>query len=162
MTAAAKGGTLGWLIQPFNPEGNPPTYSPDHATLVSFARGPARSRQVSPRRARRRPAPAPGCRPRSASSTARAGPCCGAAVPAGVLCPEGCRATLTVKRGHHLLARTIKRVRPGPIAKVRVKLTKRGRRVLREDHRRLRLTLRAALRLPSGAVPKRRATVRLR
>ena len=71
---------------------------------------------------------------------------------AGVLCPEGCRATLTVKRGHHLLARTSKRVRPGPIAKVRVKLTKRGRRVLREDHRRLRLTLRAALRLPSGAV----------
>ena len=79
---------------------------------------------------------------------------------AGVLCPEGCRATLTVKRGHHLLARTIKRVRPGPIAKVRVKLTKRGRRVLREDHRRLRLTLRAALRLPSGTVPKRRATAR--
>ena len=38
VTAAAKGGTLSWLIQPFNPEGNPPTYSPDHATLVSFAR----------------------------------------------------------------------------------------------------------------------------
>jgi hypothetical protein len=45
---------------------------------------------------------------------------------------------------------------------VRVKLTKRGRRVLREDHRRLRLTLRAALRLPTGMVPKRRATARLR
>src|SRR3954447_9221626 len=38
VTAAAKGGTLSWLIQPFNPEGNPPTYSPDHATLVTFAR----------------------------------------------------------------------------------------------------------------------------
>ena len=79
VTAAAKGGTLGWLIQPFNPEGNPPTYSPDHATLVSFARGPGAVGQAGPRRARRRPAPAPGCRPRSASSTARAGPCCGAA-----------------------------------------------------------------------------------
>ena len=81
---------------------------------------------------------------------------------AGVLCPEGCRATLTVKRGHQLLARTSKRVRPGPIAKVRVKLTKRGRRVLREDHRRLRLTLRAALRLPSGAARSAEATARLR
>ena len=67
-----------------------------------------------------------------------------------------------MKRGHHLLARTIKRVRPGPIVKVRVKLTKRGRRVLREDRGRLRLTLRAALRLPTGMVPKRKATVRLR
>jgi hypothetical protein len=61
-----------------------------------------------------------------------------------------------------LLARTSRRVRPGPIAKVRVKLTKRGRRVLREDHRRLKLTLRASLRLPSGATAKRRATARLR
>ena len=148
VTAAAKGGTLSWLIQPFNPEGNPPTYSPDHATLVSFARRRRRRR----RRARRRPARAPGSRPtlrffhRKRRTVLRRG------FLAGVLCPEGCRATLTVKRGHHLLARTSKRVRPGPIAKVRVKLTKRGRRVLREDHRRLRLTLRAALRLPSGAI----------
>ena len=162
VTAAAKGGTLGWLIQPFNPEGNPPTYSPDHATLVSFARGPG---AVAPGR------PAPG--PPAAGSGAGLSPALRyfhrtrrtvlrRGFLAGVLCPEGCRATLTVKRGHHLLARTSKRVRPGPIAKVRVKLTKRGRRVLREDRRRLRLTLRAALRLPSGAVPKRRATARLR
>ena len=163
VTAAAKGGTLSWLIQPFNPEGNPPTYSPDHATLVSFAPG----------RAAGAPAPGPpgpaaggsgaGLAPtirffhRKRRTVLRRG-----GFSAGVLCPEGCRATLTVKRGHHLLARTRQHVRPGAIAKVPVKLTKRGRRVLRDDHRRLKLTLRASLRLPSGAVPKRRATAKLR
>ena len=161
VTAAAKGGTLGWLIQPFNPEEKPPTYSPDHATLLSFARGPG---AVAPAAAPGPPAAGSGAGlspalrffHRTRRTVLRRG------FLAGVLCPEGCRATLTVKRGRHLLARTSKRVRPGPIAKVRVKLTKRGRRVLRDDHRRLRLTLRAALRLPSGAVPKRKATARLR
>ena len=79
VTAAAKGGTLGWLIQPFNPEGNPPTYSPDHATLVSFARGPGAVAPAGPCRPRRQLAPAPGCRPRCATSAARAGRCCGTA-----------------------------------------------------------------------------------
>ena len=162
VTAAAKGGTLGWLIQPFNPEGNPPTYSPDHATLVSLARGPGAVAPGRPAPARPAAGSGAGLSPalryfhRTRRTVLRRG------FLAGVLCPEGCRATLTVKRGHHLLAHTIKRVRPGPIAKVRVKLTKRGRRVLREDRGRLRLTLRAALRLPSGAVPKRRATAKLR
>ena len=36
VTTDLKGGTLHWLIQPFNDEQKPPTYSPDHATLVSF------------------------------------------------------------------------------------------------------------------------------
>ena len=36
VTAALKGGTLHWLIQPFTAEQKPPTYSPDHATLLSF------------------------------------------------------------------------------------------------------------------------------
>ena len=65
-------------------------------------------------------------------------------------------------RGRQLLARTSRRVRPGPIANVRVKLTKHGRRVLRGDRRRLKLTLRASLRLPSGASTKRKATAKLR
>jgi hypothetical protein len=155
VTAAAKGGTIGWLIQPFNEEGKPPTYSPDHATLLSFAPtgGPG--------------APAGGSGAGLAPSIRffhrkrrtvlrRHG------FLAGVLCPTGCAAKLTVKRGHHLLARTSRRVRPGPIARVRVKLTKRGRRVLRHDRRRLTVTLRAALRQPSGRIPKRRATARLR
>jgi hypothetical protein len=163
VTAAVRRGTIGWLIQPFNPEGNPPTYSPDHATLVSFARRAGAGTPGTPGTAATPAAgsgaglsPALRFFHRTRRNVLRRG------FLAGVLCPEGCRATLTVKRGRQLLARTSRRVRPGPIAKVRVKLTKRGRRVLREDHRRLRLTLRAALRLPSGATAKRRATARLR
>src|SRR3954451_8931891 len=45
VTAAAKGGALSWLTHPLNREGTPPTYSPAHATLVSFAR---RAGTVSP------------------------------------------------------------------------------------------------------------------
>jgi hypothetical protein len=156
VTAAVKGGTLGWLIQPFNPEGNPPTYSPDHATLVSFAPVGAGS-----------PPPAGGSGAglapairffhRKRRTVLRRG-----GFSAGVLCPTGCRAALTVKRGHVLLARTSRRIRPGAIAKVRVKLTTRGRRVLRHDRGRMGVTLRAALRLPSGRTAKRRASAHLR
>ena len=69
VTASLKGGTLSWLIQPFNPEQKPPTYSPDKATLLSFRAaggGPAPAR-------RRRGRPACGC------CGARARRCCGAA-----------------------------------------------------------------------------------
>src|SRR3954464_1479738 len=34
---AVGGGRIGWLVQPFSEQGTPPTYSPDHATLLSFA-----------------------------------------------------------------------------------------------------------------------------
>jgi hypothetical protein len=158
VTAAAKGGTIGWLIQPFNEENNPPTYSPDHATLVSFA----------PVGAAGAPGPpaggsgaglAPTLRflHRKRRTVLRRG-----GFSAGVLCPEGCGARLTVKRGRQVLARTSRRVRGSGLVKVRVKLTSRGRRVLRGDHRRLKLTLRATLRLPSGATAKRKASARLR
>jgi len=160
VTAAVKGGTIGWLVQPFNEQGNPPTYSPDHATLLSFAPRPG--------------AVAPGAP--AAGSGAGLSPALRFfhrkrrtvlrrhGFLAGVLCHDGCVAALTVKRGHHLLARTGTRVRAstGAVAKVRVRLTKRGRRALRDDRGRLKLTLRAALRLPSGKVPKRRASARLR
>ena len=36
---AVKGGTLNWLVQPFNTENRPPTYGPDHATLLSLRPG---------------------------------------------------------------------------------------------------------------------------
>ena len=157
-----QGRTLGWLIQPFNPEENPPTYSPDHATLVSFAR-PAGAVSPGP------PAPpaagsGAGLSPalrffhRKRRTVLRRGFLGRRAVPRGLQ-----RATLTVKRGRQLLARTSKRVRPGPIAKVRVKLTKRGRpRAARATTGGCKLTLRAALRLPSGASTKRKATAKLR
>ena len=38
VTAALKGGTLSWLVQPFTTEQKPPTYGPDNATLLSFRR----------------------------------------------------------------------------------------------------------------------------
>ena len=66
-----------WLIQPFNDEQKPPTYSPDHATLLSF--GPARAAAA---RGPRRRAPAPGARRLARSCrccSARARRCCGAA-----------------------------------------------------------------------------------
>jgi hypothetical protein len=83
---------------------------------------------------------------------------------AGVLCPQGCTARLTVTRGWTVLARTTKHARAstGPAARALVRLTPRGRRVLRSDPRRLRLRLRAVLRDPSGAVVRRSATARLR
>jgi len=82
---------------------------------------------------------------------------------AGVLCPEGCSARLTVTRGRRVLARTTKRARPstGRAARALVRLTPAGRRVLRARTGRLRLTLRATLRPPEGVV-KRTAKARLR
>jgi hypothetical protein len=40
-TFDAAGGTLHWLIQPFNLSGQPPTYGPNHATLLHFQPAPA-------------------------------------------------------------------------------------------------------------------------
>ena len=114
VTAALKGGTLHWLIQPFNEEQKPPTYSPDHATLVSF--GPAR---------RRRSRTGPGPRRRGPGGSGRAGSPLVRLLrrsrstvlgrrgfATAVLCPDGCTATLRVFKGRGLLARTIKRARP--------------------------------------------------
>ena len=82
---------------------------------------------------------------------------------AGVLCPEGCEARLSVTRGRTVLARTTKRARPssGRAALAHVRLTAAGRRVLRARTGRLRLSLRATLRAPEGVV-RRTANARLR
>ena len=45
-TASVKGGLLQWLIQPYNSENRPPTYSPKDATLLSFR--PAAGTGVAP------------------------------------------------------------------------------------------------------------------
>ena len=39
-TASVNGGTLQWLIAPFDPQGRPPTYGAGHSTLLSFRPGP--------------------------------------------------------------------------------------------------------------------------
>jgi hypothetical protein len=160
-TASVKGGTLQWLVQPYNTENRPPTYGPDHATLLSF-------------------------RPAGASAPAPAAPNAGdggSGTPsvqllrrsrrtvlrrrgfaAGVFCPDGCIARLTVTRGRTVLGRTTKRARPARTrpARARVRLTARGRRLLRTRRRPLRITLRARLREPSAALTRRTARARLR
>jgi hypothetical protein len=158
VTAALKGGTLSWLIQPFNEEGRPPTYGAQNATLLSFralgggAAAPAAGdgAGLAPsirflRRTRR-------------TVLKRRG------FAAGVLCPEGCTARLSVRRGRQVLARTTKRARPstGRAARALVRLTPAGRRVLRSRKGRLRLTLRATLRPPEGGAVRRAAKARLR
>jgi hypothetical protein len=143
--AALEGGTLHWLIQPFSDEPGPPTYSADKATLLSFR--PV-GRRASVRVLRR-----------SRSTVLRHN-----GFAAAVLCPDGCTATLRVLGGRHVLARTTKHARPARrrAARALIRLAHRGRHVLRAHRGRLRLTLRATLREPSGPPTRRRAPVRLR
>jgi hypothetical protein len=147
VTASLKGGTLHWLIQPFTTEPRPPTYGPGHATLLSFRRtgGTARPSVRLLRRSR-------------ATVLRRRG------FAAAVRCPRGCTARLRVLQGRRVLARSTKRARPSGrrAARSRIRLTARGRRVLRTHHGRLRLTLRATLREPSGRVTRRTVRARLR
>jgi hypothetical protein len=131
VTAPLKGGLLHWLVQPYNPEGRPPTYGPDHATLLHFRPGGPD------------PAPAAAARPprvrllrRSRATVLRRG-----GFLATVRCPSRCSARLSVRANGRTLARASTR-RPGT---VRVRLTRQGRRVLGENGP-LRLTLRATVR----------------
>jgi hypothetical protein len=149
VTTALKGGTLHWLVQPYTEEPSPPTYGPDHATLLSFAATGAAGAG--------RPAAGPAARllRRSRATVLRRG-----GFAAAVRCPAGCAARLRVTRGGRVLARATKRVRRA--SRVLVRLTPRGRRVLLGDHRPLRIALRAALRDSTGAVTRRTARARLR
>jgi hypothetical protein len=159
VTAPLKGGTLSWLVQPYNEEGKPPTYGTSNATLLSFrslaagapgghAAGDGAGLAPSIRLLRR-----------SRRTVLRR-----RGFAAGVLCPEGCDARLSVTRGRRVLARTTKLARPssGRAARALVRLTPRGRRVLRQRGGRLRLTLRATLRPPAGAPVRRSVRARLR
>jgi hypothetical protein len=158
------GDTLSWLVQPFNTEQKPPTYGPDHATLLSF-RPPGGDDGGGGAPVAPAGGDGAGLAPsirffkRSRRTVLRR-----RGFAAGVLCPEGCTARLTVVRGAAVLARTTKHARAstGGAARALVRLTSRGRRVLREDPRRLRLTLRASLREPTGALVRRSAKARLR
>ena len=163
VTAALKGGTLHWLIQPYNPEQKPPTYSPDKATLLSFRAagggGPAPAVPGAGEGSGRAGSPLVRLLRRSRRTVLRRG-----GFATAVLCADGCTATLRVLRGRRVLARSTKRARPSSRRSARslVRLTRGGRRVLRTRRERLRLTLRATVREPSGRVSRRTARVRLR
>ncbi len=156
VTARVKGGTLSWLIQPFDPGGGKPTYRKDRATLLSF-------RSVGGRDGDAAAGDGAGLSPairflrRSRTTVLKR-----RGFAARVLCPEGCTARLEVRRGRQVLARTTKRATTGRAALARVKLTRAGRRVLRTRPERLRLTLRATLTPPSGTAVRRTAKRRLR
>ena len=62
-TASVNGGTLQWLIPPFDPPGRPPTYGAGHSTLLSLRPGPPDP-----------PPPAAPAAPASAPSPSPAGP----------------------------------------------------------------------------------------
>jgi hypothetical protein len=163
VTASLKGGTLHWLIQPYNDEQRPPTYGPDHATLLSFrptgGGGPAPAVPRPGAGADRTLAPSVRLLRRSRRTILRR-----RGFAAAVRCPRGCSARLRVTRGRRVLARTTKRARPSGwhSARALVRLTPRGRRVLRARRGRLRVTLRATLRDPSGRVTRRTVRARLR
>ena len=147
-------------MQPFNTEQKPPTYGPDHATLLTFAPA-AGGGAGAPAAAGDGAGLAPSIRffRRSRRTVLRRG-----GFAAGVLCPTGCTARLSVRSAGAVLARTTKHARAstGGAARALVKLTPRGRFLLREDPQRFRLTLRASLRGPTGAVVRRSAKARLR
>jgi hypothetical protein len=147
VTASLPGGTLHWLIQPFTTDPRPPTYGPGHATLLSFRRSAGTAR------------PSVRLLRRSRATVLRH-----RGFTAAVRCPRGCTARLRVLQGHRVLARSTKRARPSGrhAPQTLVRLTARGRRVLRTHHGRLRLTLRATLREPSGRVTRRTVRARLR
>src|SRR3954470_21132102 len=146
VTASLEGGTPHWLVPPFTTGPRPPTYGPGHATLLSFRRsaGTARPSVRLLRRSR-------------ATVLRRRG------FAAPVRCPRGGTARLRVLEAQRVLARSTKRARPPGrrAARIRIRLTARGRRVLRTHHGRLRLTLRATLREPSGRVTRRTVRARL-
>ena len=161
VSASVKGGTLQWLIQPYNEEQRPPTYGPDHATLLSFRSsggaqtGPgAGDDTVPPSR------PAVRLLRRSRATALRRG-----GFAATVRCPGPCTARLWVSApGRPVLASGSKRLVTGGgrPARTVVRLTPAGRRVLRARGGRLRLTLRATIRDGAGAETRHRARLRLR
>jgi hypothetical protein len=157
-TASVKGGTLQWLVQPFNTENRPPTYGPDHATLLSF-RAVGGSAPAAPGAGSGSGSPNVRLLRRSRRTVLRR-----RGFGALVRCPEGCTARLTVTHGRRVLARATKRARPARTraARALVRLTPRGRRLLRNRRGGLRVTLRARLREPSGALTRRTVRARVR
>ena len=81
-TASVNGGTLQWLIPPFDPQGRPPTYGAGHSTLLSLRPGPP-----DPAAARRLPR---GARRGAVATAARGHRGCG--------CCERSRATVLRRR----------------------------------------------------------------
>ncbi len=160
-TASVKDGILQWLIQPYNTENKPPTYAPSNATLLSFR--PTAATGVGPA------LPPGGGAPTTAKPTisllrrSRATVLRRRGFAARLRCPSGCSAALSVaRRGGPVLARASTQGSAGRSARVPIRLTAGGRRLLRSRRGPLRLTLRAAVRGPSGTTTRLLARSTLR
>jgi hypothetical protein len=161
-TASVNGGTLQWLILPFNPQGRPPTYGPNHATLLSFRPGPPDP--PPPAAPAPGPAAAPSPPPPAGSPRVRLLRRSRATVlrqrrfSVRVSCPAACTVRITVRaRG-----RTIARGSTRHSGTARVRLTATGRRILRDRSRPVRLTLLITVRDAAGKMTRRTVRAVLR
>lgn len=161
-SATVKGGTLQWLVQPFDPQQRPPTYDPGHATLLSFRSTTAGEPPPTDGSGEQAPPNRTAVRllRRSRTTVLRRG-----GFAATLRCPGPCTARLTVTApGRPVLARGRKRLvtgggRPGRLV---LRLTVAGRRVLHARGKRLALTLRASVSHTGGAPTRHRAHLRIR
>ena len=151
-TASVNGGTLQWLIPPFDPQGRPPTYGPGHSTLLSLRPGPP---DPQPPAAPPAPAAAPSSSPAGSPRVrllrrSRATVLRRRRLAVRVSCPAACTVRITARARGRTIARGA--IRRSGIARVR--LTAAGRRMLRE-RRRVRLTLRITVRDAAGRLTRR-------
>ena len=146
-TASVNGGTLQWLIPPFDPQGRPPTYGAGHSTLLSLRPGPPDppppAVPVAPA-AVQSPPPAGSPRVRLLKRS-RATVLRQRRFAVRVRCPAACSVRITVRARGRTIARGA--IRRSGIAAVR--LTATGRRMLR-GRLAVRLTLRITIRDAAG------------
>jgi hypothetical protein len=152
-TASVNGGTLQWLIPPFDPQGRPPTYGAGHSTLLSFRPGPPDPPPPAvPVAPAATPSPPPAGSPRvRLLKRSRATVLRRRRFAVRVSCSAACIVRITVRARGRTIARGT--VRRSGIAAVR--LTAGGRRMLRERARRVRLTLRITVRDAAGRLTRR-------
>ena len=155
--ALVKGGTLQWLVQPFDPGGGTPTYDPKNATLLSFRSTTAGEPSPTDPSGEQTPPNRTAVRllRRSRATVLRRG-----GFAATLRCPGPCTARLTVSApGRPVLARGRKRLVTGVTV---LRLTAAGRRILRARGKRLALTLRASVSHVGSAPTRHRARLRIR
>jgi hypothetical protein len=159
-TASVNGGTLQWLIPPFDPQGRPPTYGAGHSTLLSFRPGPPDPPPPAvPVAPAATPSPPPAGSPRvRLLKRSRATVLRRRRFAVRVSCPAACIVRITVRARGRTIARGT--VRRSGIAAVH--LTAGGRRMLRERARRVRLTLRITVRDAAGRLTRRAVRAVLR
>ena len=118
--ASVNGGTLQWLIPPFDPQGRPPTYGPGHSTLLSLRPGPP---DPQPPAAPPAPAAAPASSPAGSPSVrllkrSRATVLRRRRLDVRVSCPAACTVRITARARGRTIGRGA--IRRSGIARVRL------------------------------------------